>query len=67
MNVNDSIEHANCYVALELSRMKWLVGALLPERDRISTISVNGSDTDGLLDALNGLRKQLTWGTRTRG
>lgn len=43
----------DCYVALELSRNKWLVGALLPGSDKVATISVAGGDTDGLLAALN--------------
>lgn len=53
MNGKDNVERANCYVALELSRSKWLVGALLPGRDKVATVSVNGGDTNGLLDALN--------------
>jgi transposase len=53
MNGNDNIERGNCYVALELSRGKWLVGALLPGRDKVATFSINGGDTDGLLDVLN--------------
>ncbi|MGD9844930.1 hypothetical protein [Pseudorhodoplanes sp.] len=52
---NDNLERANCYVALELSRSKWLVGALLPGRDQVATISVSGGDTDGLLAALSRL------------
>ncbi len=55
MNGKDGGERANCYVALELSRNKWLVGALLPGQDKVVTISVKGGDTDGLLDALNRL------------
>lgn len=46
-------EPADCYVALELSRNKWLVGALLPGADKVKTSSVSGGDTDGLLSALN--------------
>jgi transposase len=44
---------AECYVALELSRNKWLVGALLPNAEKVTTMSVTGGDTDGLLSALN--------------
>src|SRR5690606_18712066 len=43
---------AECYVALELSRSKWLVGALLPRSEKVSTISVAGGDTEKLLAAL---------------
>ena len=42
----------DCYVALELSRAKWLVGALLPGRSKVTTTMVPGGDTAGLLDAL---------------
>jgi transposase len=52
---NESVAHANCFVALELSRSKWLVGALLAGADQVATISVSGGDTSGLLSALNGL------------
>jgi transposase len=55
MNGKDNVERVNCYVALELSRSKWLVGALLPGRDKVATIRVTGGDTDGLLHALNRL------------
>jgi len=46
-------ESSDCYVALELSRNKWLVGALVPGADKVTTSSVSGGDTDGLLSALN--------------
>ena len=42
----------DCYIALELSRNKWLVGALLPGKDKVATITVAGGDTDNLLAAL---------------
>jgi transposase len=42
-----------CYVALELSRAKWLVGALLPGRSKVSTALVPGGATDALLDVLD--------------
>jgi hypothetical protein len=43
-----------CYVALELSRAKWLVGALLPgRRSKVSTALVPGGATDALLDVLD--------------
>ena len=43
----------DCYVALELSRANWLVGALLPGVDKVTISSVAGGDADGLLSALN--------------
>ncbi len=45
----------DCYVALELSRAKWLVGALLPGRSKVITMQVPGGDTAGLLDVLGRL------------
>ena len=37
-----------CYVALELSQAKWLVGALLPRRAKIILHTVQGGDAAGL-------------------
>ena len=51
--MNVKLESVDCYVALELSRNKWLVGALLPGAKKVTSISVAGGDTDGLLIALN--------------
>lgn len=34
MNGKDSVERANCYVALELSRSKWLVGRFFLDATR---------------------------------
>jgi transposase len=45
-------EYIDCYVALELSRTKWLVGALLPGSEKVSTIPVAGGDREKLLAAL---------------
>jgi transposase len=45
----------DCYVALELSRAKWLIGALLPGRSKVVTMQVPGGDTAGLLDVLSRL------------
>jgi transposase len=42
----------DCYVALELSRSKWLVGALLPGRSKITSTLVPGGDTAALLNIL---------------
>ncbi len=41
-----------CYVALELSQAKWLVGALLPGRAKIVLHTVRGGDAAGLVDVL---------------
>jgi hypothetical protein len=55
----------DCYIALELSRSKWLVGALLPGRSKITTTLVPGGDTAALLDVLTRLaaRAALTTGS----
>src|SRR3954462_8321019 len=53
-----------CYVALELSRAKWLVGALLPGRSKVLTTLVPGGDTAALLDVLHRLAAR---GTREVG
>src|SRR3954452_25317284 len=53
-----------CYVALELSRAKWLVGALLPGRSKVLTTLVPGGDTTALLDVLHRLAAR---GTREVG
>ncbi len=45
----------DCYIALELSRSKWLVGALLPGCSKITTTLVPGGDTAALLDVLTRL------------
>jgi transposase len=50
----------DCYVALELSRAKWLVGALLPERSKITTMLVPGGDTAALFDVLTRLTARAT-------
>jgi transposase len=49
-----------CYVALELSRTKWLVGALLPGRPKVITMLVAGGDTAALLDVLTRLTARAT-------
>ena len=38
----------DCYIALELSRAKWLVGALLPGRSTITTTLVPSGDAAAL-------------------
>ena len=45
----------DCYVALELSRARWLIGALLPGRSKVTTTLVPGGDTAALLDVLTRL------------
>tara|TARA_R110000787_G_scaffold197498_1_gene308786 strand:+ start:129 stop:1265 length:1137 start_codon:yes stop_codon:yes gene_type:complete len=50
--MNANTPSTECFVALELSRNKWLVGALLPGATNVTTIAVAGGDTDGLLTAL---------------
>jgi len=54
----------DCYIALELSRTKWLVGALLPGRTKVTTTLVPGGDTAALLDVLHHLAAR---GTREVG
>jgi hypothetical protein len=41
-----------CHVALELSRSRWLVGALLPGRAKVALHTVPGGDAHGLLALL---------------
>ena len=54
MNVkNAKAATVDCYVALELSRNKWLVGALLPGSEKVTTMSVADGNTEELLAALN--------------
>jgi transposase len=50
---DDNKAPVDCYVALELSRAKWLVGALLPGSENVATTPVTGGDTDKLLAALD--------------
>ena len=46
----------DCYVALELSRRTWLVGAILPDSPKVRTMAVLGGDTSALLASLEQLR-----------
>lgn len=46
---------ADCYVALEFSRSKWLLSALLPEQEKVLNVTISGGDADGLLVALAGI------------
>lgn len=45
------------YVAIELSKGSWMIGALLPNRDKPSIYRLSGGDTVGLLSRLERLRK----------
>ena len=49
-----------CYVALELGQAKWLVGALLPGRAKVTLHAVRGGDADGLVDVLRKLEKRAS-------
>ncbi len=53
----------DCYIALELSRSKWLVGALLPGRSKVTTTLVPGGDTAALLDVLTCLLERAAVST----
>jgi transposase len=55
----------DCYIALELSRAKWLVGALLPGRAKVITTLVPGGDTAALLDVLHRLAARVSCETPT--
>jgi transposase len=48
----------DCYVALELSRTKWLVGALLPGRAKVITTLVPGGNAAKLIEVLRRLATQ---------
>lgn len=54
----------DCYVALELSRTKWLVGALLPGRTKVITTLVPGGSATKLIEVL---RRLATQACRTAG
>ena len=65
MNVKNAEAAAvDCYVALELSRNKWLVGGLLPGSETVTTISVAGGNTEELLVALNKIESMGTEATQ---
>ncbi len=51
-------EPLDCYVALELSRRTWLVGALLPDSTKVRTFTVPGGDTVALLQGLHRLKER---------
>ena len=47
------IEFASIFVALELSRSKWLVGVGTPQKWTVGRHQVEGGDLDGLLALLS--------------
>lgn len=51
-------EPLDCYVALELSRRTWLVGALLPDSTKVRTFTVQGGDAVALLQGLHRLKER---------
>jgi hypothetical protein len=51
-------EIATIYVALELSKSRWLVGIHTPLADKVSRYSVDGGDSAGLLDRIGRVREQ---------
>ena len=51
---------ARCSVALELSQAKWLVGALLPGRAKVTLQTVRGGDAEGLMDVLRKLEARAS-------
>jgi hypothetical protein len=42
-----------CTAAIELSRARWVVGALPPEGAKVAVTAVGGGDTDRLTGHLN--------------
>ncbi|MEZ5696739.1 MAG: hypothetical protein R3E18_09980 [Sphingomonadaceae bacterium] len=46
----------DCYVAFELSRRTWLVGAILPDSPKVRTMAVPEGDTSTLLASIEQLR-----------
>jgi hypothetical protein len=53
-NLNTPVQ--DCFVALELSRTKWLVGALLPGRTKVITTLVPGGNATKLDTSIYRLR-----------
>lgn len=49
---------ATVFVALELSKARWLIGIHSPSADTISRYSVAGGDSQGLLDLIARVRRQ---------
>ena len=55
-NLNTPVQ--DCFVAFELSRTKWLVGALLPGRTKVITTLVPGGNATKLIEVLRRLATQ---------
>lgn len=61
MNIQTGLpDPIDCFVALELSRSKWLVGALFPGQDKVTTTTVAGGDTAELLSVLERIANKAT-------
>ena len=48
--------HLICTVAIELSRARWVIGALLPRGTKVTVGAVPGGDTERLMELLNTTR-----------
>lgn len=48
-----------CTVAIELSRSRWVVGALPPESTKVTVKTMGGGDTDRLMAHLNRIEAEL--------
>ena len=51
-------EVATIYVALELSKSRWLVGIHTPLADKVSRYTVPGGDSEALPDCIGRVREQ---------
>lgn len=49
-----------CTVAIELSRARWVIGALPPKGTRVTVGAVRGGDTERLMEHLNKIEARLT-------
>ena len=50
--------HSSCFVSIELSRSKWVLGVLLPSAERVRLRQIDGGDTEALLRHFDDLRSQ---------
>ena len=55
--VSASAQGATIYVALELSKSRWLVGVHTPLADKVSQYSLPGGDSEALLDRIGRVRE----------
>ncbi|WP_209428240.1 hypothetical protein [Pararhodobacter sp. SW119] len=53
-----SAQNATIYVALELSKSRWLVGMHTPVADKVSQYSVPGGDSEALLNRIGRVHDQ---------